>query len=120
MRTIGGDIVYSNPKVTNFVAQGEYYGAKASTLEYNGWDVLVGWAPPAGWKYFARYGQQNMYTPATNNPLSWDDRQLTLSIVQPISKTVWLQYEGEFNTAKTDTGAKPKDNLFFVELFTGF
>lgn len=116
----GFDAQYKLP--SGWVAQGEYYNAKASSLGYNGWDILGGYETPKnGWKYYIRYAQQNMDTDPTNNPLSWDTKQTTLSIVQPISKTVWMQYEYEINDEQPIAGiAKSKNNLFFAELFTAF
>lgn len=102
-----------------FLVQGEFYGAKVSSLSYNGWEALVGWDPPVGWRYYARYGQQNMHLTPTANPLSWDDRQLTLSAVQPLFKGTWLQYEAEFNYENSNAG-KVWNNLFFAEFFVSF
>ena len=102
------------------VTQGEFYEASASNLDYNAWNVLGGFVWPTGWKLFARYSQQNMHTPRTNNPLTWDVQQISLSLVQPLGKSVWIQYEYELNDENTNTGATVSNNLFFVELFTGF
>jgi hypothetical protein len=115
----GLDFMYKHK--SGFVAQGEFYDATISTLSYNAWDTLAGWETPTGWKYYVRYGQQNMNTPKTDNPLTWDNFQTTFSVVEPIKKNVWMQYEYELNTQRPAAGmAKIDDNLFFAELFTGF
>lgn len=128
----GLDLTYKSRG--GFVLQGEGYGAKVSDLEYHAWNLLAGWEVPpqgfrvpffewrvpTGWKLYARYGAKEMDTPITNNPLTWDARQLTLSLVQPLTPGVWLQYEAEFNQEDTHTGGKVRNDLFFAELFTGF
>lgn len=105
---------------SGFVLQGEYYKATVSELDYNAWDVLAGFEAKNGWKFFARYGLQNMDTPLTANPLSWDTKQLSLSVVEPLRKGLWLQYEYEKNMEDTNTGADIPNDIFFVELFSGF
>lgn len=102
------------------VLQGEYYDASVSDLEYNAWNALGGFVWKNGWKLFVRYAQHNMDMPMTANPLTWDTRQTSLSLVQPLAKSVWIQYEYEINAERTLTGAKVQNDLFFVELFSGF
>ena len=115
----GLDAMYKMP--SGFLVQGEFYDVKVSSLKYNAWDVLGGYEATNGWKYFVRYSQQNMDTPATANPLTWDQRQTSLSVVQPLNKGLWLQYEYEINDEEPLAGiSKVKNNLFFVELFSGF
>ena len=115
----GPDFAYKSP--SGIVIQGQYLIGGVSTLDYNAWDALIGYEPVnGGWRFYAKYGQQNMDTPTTINPLTWDTKQLMLSAVQPISKTVWLQYEAELNTENANPSGKVKNNLFFVELFTAF
>ncbi len=114
----GPDFMYRTKN--NLVLQGEWYDASVSSLDYNGWELLGGLDAPKGWKFFVRYGRQNMDTTPTDNPLSWDVNQWQISAVQPIRKGLWLQYEYEINGEKTNTGADVKNNLFFAELFTGF
>lgn len=104
---------------SGFMLQGEFYDASAGGLDYNAWNLLAGQEFPTGWKVFVRYSQQNMDTAPTTNPLSWDLRQTSISVVQPIAKSVWIQYEYEINDERTDGGGVGND-LFFVELFTGF
>lgn len=120
MNVFGVDASYNLPH--GFVAQGEFYDAEVSDLKYNAWDVLGGYiSPSSGWKFFVRYSQQNMDTPRTDNPLSWDTTQTTFSVVQPISKTMWMQYEYELNGENPPAGIDKIDNdLFFAELFVAF
>ena len=107
-------------KKKSFIAQAEYYLGSISDLDYNAWSVLLGWEPPKGLKFYARYGAQDSGLAATTNPLTWDTQQISLSVVQPIAKSVWMQYEFEINSEDTYNGKDVRNNLFFVELFTGF
>jgi len=119
-RNVGGlDFMYTGPE--GFVAQGEYYRAKVSDIKYKAWNLLAGFNPPQGWKFFVRYSKLDMPSAIlSDNPLSWDAKQISLSAVQPLRKALWIQYEYEINSEKTDTGESVKNNLFFVELFSGF
>lgn len=115
-RVLAFDYTYKHPE--GLVTQGEFYAGKVSSLKYNAWNFLVGWEPPVGWKFYVRYAQQNMGSAANPaNPLSWDTRQLSISAVQPLRKGLWLQYEMEINTEKPGSVS---NNIFFVELFSGF
>lgn len=117
MSQIGLDFMKKWP--SGFMAQGEFYDASVSTLDYNAWNLLAGQEFPSGWKIIVRYAQQNMDIAPITNPLSWDVRQTSISVVQPIAKSVWIQYEYEINSEKTD-GASVGNNVFFIELFSGF
>jgi len=116
----GLDFTYEHP--SGFLAQGEYYDASVSALDYKAWNALLGYKNPQGWMFFARYSKQDM--PASRlsaNEFSWDNKQVSLSIVQPLRKGLWLQWEYEINSEKPPVGIDTKkNNLFFVELFTGF
>lgn len=120
----GADLNYKSPK--GFVAQAEYYGAKESTLDFNAWDVLVGFEPtnPMRCKFYARYGRLNLDPPAvTSSQYTWDQRQLILSVVKPLykDKPVWLQLEYINNDEDPPAGVSEADNnVLFLELFTGF
>ncbi|MBP6964124.1 MAG: hypothetical protein KBC96_06945 [Armatimonadetes bacterium] len=118
MSQLGFDFMRKWP--CGFVLQGEYYDAKVSSLDYDAWNVVLGQEFKNGWKLFARYAQQNMDTPLANNPLTWDVQQVSLSMVQPIAKSVWLQYEYEINNEDALGGGKVDNDLFFIELFSGF
>lgn len=113
----GPDFTYRHP--SGLLAQGELYFAEASNLGYAAGYVLGGYELPSGWRFYARYAQQEMHTPRSANPLSWDVQQLSLSVVQPIRKALWMQYEFERNTERTQNGRVSND-VFFAELFTGF
>jgi len=120
----GGDLSYKSPK--GVVAQAEYYGAKASELDFNGWDVLVGLEPtnPMACRYYARYGQLNLDPPAvTSSTYTWDQQQLILSVVKPLrkGKPIWLQLEYINNQESPPAGVhNVADDVLFLELFTGF
>jgi hypothetical protein len=118
MVQLGPDLTYRHP--SGLVLQGELYFAEASNLTYAVGNALIGWELPSGWKAFARYGFQEMHTATTANPLSWDTGQLSLSVVQPLRKGLWLQYEYEKNLELVPSAMKVKNDLFLVELFTGF
>lgn len=121
MNVLGLDLSYKN-QPTGIVAQGEWYSAKVSTLPYKAWNALVGWEADGmnSWRAYVRYGRQDMGIARTANPLTWDTEQWSLSFVQPLYKNVWLQYEAEINNEQSNTGAHVKNNLYFVELFSGF
>jgi hypothetical protein len=118
MHVLGLDATYKHP--CGLVLQGEFFDASVSNLDYNAWNALVGYEMPSGWKLFARYGAQNMDTLRTDNPLSWDTQQLSLSLVEPLRKGLWLQYEYEHNMENSNTGVDVPNDIFFVELFSGF
>lgn len=104
----------------NLTFQGEFYKCKVSDLDYNVWNVMSSYEFSPKWRFIARYSKQDMDIAKTDNALTWDTNQISLSAVQNLTKTSWLQYEYEINGTSTNTGATPKDNVFFVELFTGF
>ncbi|MCE5199415.1 MAG: hypothetical protein ABFD54_03845 [Armatimonadota bacterium] len=114
----GADATYSFGPC---VLQGEWYHGNFSFLGITGWQVLAGYQPKDKTRFYARYSTLNndrsIVTVPTTNDLSRDTQQLTLGIVQPISKGIWVETNYEHNT---EYGSKVKDDLFFVELFTGF
>lgn len=120
----GVDFDYKHPK--GFVGQAEYYAASESTLDFTGWDALVGYEPkdPMGIKLYARYGQLDLDPPAvTANTFTWDQQQLILSAVKPLrpNKPIWLQVEWLRNMEDPPAGVSNVDNdVFFLEVFTGF
>ena len=118
MRIFGLDAGHKFP--CGLVLQGEFYDAKVSNLRYGAWNGLIGYEMKSGWKFFARYAKQDMDIARSANPLTWDTQQVSISLVQPLRKGLWLQYEYEINTEDTDTGLSVPNNIFFVELFTGF
>jgi len=124
-RRWGADFDYKGP--TGLVAQAEYYDAEASTLDFKGWDVLLGYVPPddpMGVKFYARYGQLDLNPPAvTTSEYTWDQKQLILSVVKPLraKKPVWLQLEYIKNDEDPDPVSSERDNdVLFLELFTAF
>jgi len=116
---LGLDVSYKAP--SGFILQGEWYDSGAGDLDYGAWNLLAGTELPSGWKVFARYGVQDMDVTATSNQLTWDTQQISLSVVQPLRKNLWIQYEYEINDEDPPAGVgSVKNDLFFVELFTGF
>ncbi|MHB1456584.1 MAG: hypothetical protein ACYC0V_06685 [Armatimonadota bacterium] len=118
MSQIGLDLTYKMPK--GLVFQTEWYRSNVSSLDYNAWDILGGYEMASGWKFYVRYSKQDMDLVPTDNPLSWDVNQTSLSAVQPLRKNLWLQYEYEINKEKTNTGGSVANDIFFVELFSAF
>lgn len=119
----GPDVTYYSK--WGLMASAEYANAEVSTLNYDAYYLLVGYEHLKSWKFYARYAKQDMKTPLTENPLSWDPSQLQLSIVQPLRKGLWLQYEYEYNwehgvTVIGGPERSVRNNLGFVELFAGF
>jgi hypothetical protein len=108
------------------VAQAEYYDGKMSTLDFKTWDVLLGYEPadPMGRRFYARYGKLNLDPPAvTSNSYTWDQKQLILSVVQPLrkGKPLWLQLEFIRNDEDpAPLTAKVDNDVLFLELFSGF
>jgi hypothetical protein len=112
---LGVDATY---KVGNLVLQGELVSARTSNLDHSAWYILGGWEVPNGMRYYARYAQANYDVTANAAfPATWDKSQLSLSIVKPIQKGVWLQLEHEINGEKDFS---VDNNVTFLELFTGF
>jgi len=101
----------------HLVIQGELFKAEDSSLDRTAWDLLAGWETKS-FRFYTRYGQDNIgVAPLAAYPATWSKKQLTLSAVKPISQTVWLQLEQEFNTEEKYS---VKNNVTFLELFTGF
>jgi len=115
---LGLDFTLKRP--SGIVLQGEAFDFNVSKLNYNAWYLLLGLERPNGWKFYTRYAEQNMDVAPTTNPLSWDVQQTVFSIVQPLNKNMWLQYEYEINSEDTDTGAKVDNNIFFTEMYFRF
>jgi hypothetical protein len=122
---LGADFNYKHP--SGMVAQAEYFKAKASTLDFDAWDVLLGYEPPddpLGVKFYARYGQLDLDPPAvTANSFTWDQKQLLLSVTKPLraKKPVWVTLEWLRNAEDAPSSSLEKDNdVLFLELFTAF
>lgn len=104
-----------------FIVQGEAYQGKFSFLTITGYQVLVGYQPKDRTRFYARWSALNNSQAATASQATWDTQQLTLAIVQPIRKGMWVELEWEKNMENPISGTPNKDNdLLFAELFTGF
>jgi hypothetical protein len=120
----GVDYNYKTP--SGIVTQAEYYSAKMSTLDFNGWDALLGYEPknPMGIRSYVRYGKLNLDPPeVTDNTYTWDQNQWIVSFVKPLrqGKPVWLQLEWIKNNENPPSGVdKVENDVVFLELFTGF
>lgn len=108
---------------SNYILQGELYGAKTSDIFHNAWQILAGYDPKGMKpKAYVRYAQVNMdYDALAQSQYTWDKQQLTFSYVKPIRPSIWVQMEYEHNTENPPAGtAQVKNDVGFVELFTGF
>lgn len=115
-----------------FVVQGEWYQGNFSFVKVTGYQVLVGYQPKDKGRFYARWSAlNNNQSPFAQNIAgpparqigqpTWDTRQLTLAYIQPIRKGIWVELDYERNLENPPAGFGDKDNdLFFVELFTGF
>lgn len=108
---------------SDYVVQGQYMKAKTSDIKHSGWELLAGYNPKGMKpKAFVRYAVIDMDTPAVAaSQYTWDKQQLALSVVKPLRPSVWLQFEYERNMESAPAGTPDvKNDIGFVELFTGF
>lgn len=104
-----------------FVAQGEWYQGNFSFMKITGWQALVGYQPKDSRRFYLRYSALDNDQTPTANSLTWNTQQLTLGIVQPITKGVWAEFQYEKNMEDPASGSSNvDDDLLFVEFFTGF
>lgn len=114
----GLDAIYNSGP---FVAQAEWYTGKFSYVGIDGYSVMVGYQPKDSRRFYVRYAALNNDRAPTTNSATWNTQQFTLGIVQPIRKGVWAELNWERNMESPPTGvANVKNDLLFVELFTGF
>ena len=104
-----------------YVFQAEIYQGQFSFLKVTGYQVLIGYQPKDKARFYARWSAINNDGNLTSNQLTWSPRQLTLGVIQPIRKGVWVEVDYEKNTESRPTGiASPGNDMLFAELFTGF
>ena len=104
-----------------FVLQGEWYQGNFSSLKITGYQVVAGYQPAGKARFYAKYAALNNNKTPTSLPYSWDTQQLTIGIIQPLRKGVWMEFEYEKNWESPGGGASDVDNdLLFLEFFTGF
>jgi hypothetical protein len=123
----GFDAMY---KTGSFLAQGEWYTGKFSLVGITGYQILFGYEPkdPGARRAYVRYAALNNdlapQAPSASNPnalATWPNQQFTLALVQPIRKGVWVEVDWEKNSQRPPAGVSQiKDDVFFLELFTGF
>ncbi len=97
--------------------------AKTSDIKHSGWELLAGYNPKGMKpKAYVRYAVIDMDAPAVAaSQYTWDKQQIALSVVKPLRPSVWLQFEYERNMESTPAGTPDvKNDIGFVELFTGF
>lgn len=107
-----------------FVVQGELYQGRFSFLTITGYQVLVGYQPKDKTRFYARWSAINnnkgVSNATSNRQLTWAPQQLTIGVVQPIRKGVWVEVDYEKNMAYTGGFAEPNNDMLFMEVFTGF
>lgn len=120
-RRYGLDITHKTPNGGLF--QVEYYDAETSDLDHKAWCVLVGREPADRMapRFYVRYGTLGLDVTPTPHPLTWDQKQLMISIVKPLRKATWLQLEYIKNDESPPSGIADVDNdTLFLELFNGW
>lgn len=114
----GLDTAYSSGP---FVVQGEWYTGKFSFVRVTGYNILAGIQQQGKNRAYVRWAALNNDQAPTANTATWNTQQLTFAFVQPIRKGVWAEFQYEKNMESPPAGvAKVKNDLLFVELFTGF
>ena len=105
-----------------WILQSEFYQGNFSFLKITGYQVLVGYQPRDKMRAYVRWSAlNNNRSPNGAVQPTWDTQQLTFGVVQPISKGVWVEANYEKNSANPGAGvADKKDDLLFLEVFTGF
>jgi hypothetical protein len=105
-----------------YVVQGEWYQGNFSDLQITGWQGLIGYQPKDKTRFYVRYSAlNNDISPIAAKLATWNVQQLTIGIVQPIRKGVWLELNYEGNMESVPVGAsKVKNDLLFLEVFSGF
>lgn len=103
------------------IIQGEAYQGNFSFVTVTGYSVLVGYQPKDKTRFYARWAAINNDKTPTANQLTWSPQQLTIGVVQPIRKGVWVEVDYEKNMESTGAGVKePNNDMLFAEVFTGF
>ena len=114
----GVDATYKQGKMIGKV---EWYNGDFSFMNIKGFSILAGYEPKDKMRVYARYETLDNDQPATANPRTWDTKQFTVGIVKPIRKGVWAELNYERNMESPPAGVQNiKNDLLFLELFTGF
>jgi len=104
-----------------WVLQTEAYQGKFSFLTVTGYSVLAGYQPKDKTRAYIRWAAINNDRTPTNFQTTWNVQQLTVGVVQPISKGVWIEVNYEDNLESPPPGQSSKKNdMLFLEVFTGF
>ncbi len=104
-----------------YVFQTEIYQGQFSFLTVTGYQLLLGYQPKDKTRFYARWSAINNDKALTANQLTWSPQELTLGLIQPISKGVWVEIDYEKNTESRPAGiAAPGNDILFAEFFTGF
>lgn len=107
-----------------FCLQSEVYQGNFSFLKITGYQVLAGYQPKDKTRFYMRWSALSNNKPinnATNNrQLTWPTKQFTIGVIQPIRKGIWVEADYEKNMESTGGWAKSKNDIFFIEVFTGF
>jgi len=104
-----------------WVLQGEAYQGKFSFVTISGYNVLAGYQPKDKRRFYVRWAAINNNRTPTVNQTTWNIQQLTIGVVQPIRKGVWIEvnYEGNMESPPPSR-IRTKNNMLIMEFFTGF
>lgn len=105
-----------------FCLQTEYYQGKFSFLTITGYQVLLGYQPKDKIRGYVRWSalSNGSMNNRTASQLTWPTRQFTVGIIKPLRPGMWVELDYEKNMETTAGLPKPKNDLLFLELFTGF
>jgi len=121
-RRYGLDVTYKAP--SGGMAQIEWYKGRTSDLDHKAWCVLVGHEPPDNPmdpRFYVRYGKLDLDVDPMGHPLTWDQKQLMVSVVKPLGKAVWVQFEYIKNSEDPPSGVSTVENdMLFAELFNAW
>ncbi len=104
-----------------WVFQTEAYQGNFSFVKISGYSVLAGYQPKNKMRYYVRWAALNNNQTPTVYQTTWNTQQLTIGVVKPISNGVWIEVNYESNLESPPPGQlDKKNNMLFMEFFTGF
>ena len=84
--------------------------------------MLLGYQPKDKIRGYVRWSalSNGSMNNRTASQLTWPTRQFTVGIIKPLRPGMWVELDYEKNMETTAGLPKPKNDLLFLELFTGF